>query len=275
MGEANRTVVVCPECRQQLRVPTDRGNLRVICPSCRHSWDCITITMPPTPSQADNVRARRRPVAKRTAGIVLLATCFIFLAYVLFSNGRPSQERLELREAVAKGLIRVSAFGNGLQSVSLSVETDSNRSLEITVPAGTLFRPNSTGQQNMLACATTTFILAKKMRRQQINVDAACINMHKPTPMRGDRLTLSYSEQRDDLTKLIICPDFRNKSFRVQQFAVWTVTDNPDRSQYVGIVGTENPGDGGPPSFHELEDIRALFGKARIPVVKYRVFSRL
>ena len=39
--DANNTILSCPnaDCGQQLRVPTDRGELRLTCPKCRNSWD--------------------------------------------------------------------------------------------------------------------------------------------------------------------------------------------------------------------------------------------
>src|SRR5882724_3768862 len=39
MTIANRTTLACPNCGQQLGVPTDRGDLRLTCPICRYSWD--------------------------------------------------------------------------------------------------------------------------------------------------------------------------------------------------------------------------------------------
>jgi hypothetical protein len=35
----NATILPCPNCRQRLRVPTDRGDLALTCPSCRWRWD--------------------------------------------------------------------------------------------------------------------------------------------------------------------------------------------------------------------------------------------
>ncbi len=32
------TIIRCPQCGQQFRVPDDRGELVVRCPECRHSW---------------------------------------------------------------------------------------------------------------------------------------------------------------------------------------------------------------------------------------------
>jgi hypothetical protein len=33
------TILPCPNCRRRLRVPTDRGDLTLTCPTCRWRWD--------------------------------------------------------------------------------------------------------------------------------------------------------------------------------------------------------------------------------------------
>lgn len=38
-NETKRTVLPCPMCSQQLRVPTDLGDLRLTCPRCGYRWD--------------------------------------------------------------------------------------------------------------------------------------------------------------------------------------------------------------------------------------------
>jgi hypothetical protein len=62
-------------------------------------------------------------------------------------------------------------------------------------------------------------------------------------------------------------PDFSKQSFRVQQFAIWTITDNPTRKGYVGL-GTFVSGSG--PSDAEMAKIKALFTAAGIDQKKYQ-----
>jgi hypothetical protein len=38
MTEMNHTVAPCPFCGQKLRIPTDRGDLKLTCPKCRRKW---------------------------------------------------------------------------------------------------------------------------------------------------------------------------------------------------------------------------------------------
>jgi hypothetical protein len=39
MSTTNRVILACPRCDRHLRVPTDLGDLRLTCPSCRFAWD--------------------------------------------------------------------------------------------------------------------------------------------------------------------------------------------------------------------------------------------
>jgi hypothetical protein len=50
MVELLNHIIECPSCHQQLRIPTDRGRLKVGCPSCRTSWDWSPATKS-TPSK--------------------------------------------------------------------------------------------------------------------------------------------------------------------------------------------------------------------------------
>lgn len=50
MSEDTCAILPCPICGQQLRVPTDRGNLQLTCPKCRHRWDWV---VPPPSEEAE------------------------------------------------------------------------------------------------------------------------------------------------------------------------------------------------------------------------------
>lgn len=62
-------------------------------------------------------------------------------------------------------------------------------------------------------------------------------------------------------------PQFGRAPFRVQQFAVWTLTDNPSRRGFVGL-GSGISGTG--PSDEEIDAIRALFEAAGVAPGAYR-----
>jgi hypothetical protein len=65
---------------------------------------------------------------------------------------------------------------------------------------------------------------------------------------------------------LLKAPDFAGQTFRVRQFAIWTITDNPTRTGYVGL-GSFGIGSG--PRDEEIAVIRQLFVKAGLDPTAY------
>ena len=63
---------------------------------------------------------------------------------------------------------------------------------------------------------------------------------------------------------------FGDETFRFQQFAIWTITDNPSRDEYVGLVYF---GLGSGPSDEEMLTIDALFEAAGISTAKYQALG--
>lgn len=107
------------------------------------------------------------------------------------------------------------------------------------------------------------------LKVSELDVDAACANMELDAPEETNNLALSMEAPPADLVKLLNLPDFQEETFRVRQFAIWTITDNPERDGYIGIVtGFGIFGSG--PNDEEMEKIRVLFIKAGITISKYK-----
>jgi hypothetical protein len=68
---------------------------------------------------------------------------------------------------------------------------------------------------------------------------------------------------------LLAVPTFGEQPFRVDQFAIWTVIENPRRHDYVHL-GTAFEIIGSGPSDEELGTIRDLFEEAGIDPADYR-----
>jgi starvation-inducible outer membrane lipoprotein len=179
----------------------------------------------------------------------------------------PSMAKLELSEAISKGLVRVTGSGNGLETISISIESKSDESLELAIQSGTIFKALSGSTQSMVTREEVTVVLGPRGSKVSISIDAACANMYLNTPDEDDKFAVRKTPASDDLKKLLALSEFRREDFRVQQFAIWTITDNPSREGYVGI-GEFGLGSG--PDKDELQRIRTLFEKAEISTEKYR-----
>jgi hypothetical protein len=91
--------------------------------------------------------------------------------------------------------------------------------------------------------------------------------MHLDQPGEADRFLLEAGAIPADLRKLVNATGFADEDFRVQQFAIWTVTDDPPRDGFVGL-GITAVGSG--PTDDEIVAIRKLFAAAGVDPGAYR-----
>lgn len=182
------------------------------------------------------------------------------------SSSETPAQAVELTEAENQGLLRIKASGHGLEWLKIVLDSLSDLPLEVTIEPGTIFEAHSAGTQSMVIRERKAVYL-KPRKSIALKVMAACADMILDTPEDIDNFTLKRTPTSEDLVKLLSLPDFLEESFRVQQFAIWTITDNPTRSGYVGL-GYDEYGTG--PTHEEMCRIRALFEKAGISVYNYR-----
>jgi len=177
---------------------------------------------------------------------------------------------VELVEAVSKDLVEASVSGRDtLTSIQVSLASKSDDPLEVTILPGTIFEAQSASIQSMVVIVEKV-ILLDPFETTSTSVDAACANMRLDVPAESDSLTLKGVAPPEDLIRLLNLPDFHDETFRVRQFAIWTITDNPERDEYVGI-GQFGFGSG--PDDEEIQRIKTLFEKAGISTEKYEALQ--
>jgi len=195
--------------------------------------------------------------------------CRLYEAVLDYHPESEYVELVDLIEAKRRGLVEVAASGVGnLDRILLTLTSNSAKVLRVAILPGTIFDSQSASIQSMLVLTEKLVFLIPHERIESIKVDAACGNMRLDLPGKSDTLTLSLSPASGDLMKLLSLPDFQEETTRVRQFAIWTITDNPGRRDYMGIAtGFQIFGTG--PSDEEIGRIRVLFEKSGIPTNKY------
>jgi hypothetical protein len=178
--------------------------------------------------------------------------------------------KVGLAEAVANGDVLASVNGKGLEQLNLKLKSQAKNNLEIDIPAGTMFESLMGGVQNMIVRRGALAVL-KPGSELLLPLEVACANMEKSQPASGDMFKVGKSPVSADLLKLLNLSDFHFASNRVQQFAVWTLTDNPPVGYFVGI--STNSGQTGGPSAAEITEMRRLFTAAGIDLVPFKVFQ--
>lgn len=182
----------------------------------------------------------------------------------------PNQEA-ELRQALTDGLVSVTGTGDGLQSLDLSLTSEVDFDLDVSIEVGTQLEPRVRGTQLMVVLEAQTVTLAANATAD-VTLEVACAEMHQDQPTGDDTFHVLDAPPQADLVRLLQIPEFRVESDRVQQFAVWTVTNNPGRNGYVGLTsGFDIFGSG--PNDAEIDAIRALFDTAGIDTDKYRALK--
>jgi hypothetical protein len=112
--------------------------------------------------------------------------------------------------------------------------------------------------------------LPSRGSKESLTLSVACANMELNAPEESDHFAVNTAPVPKDLIKLLNLPAFLEEPFRVQQFAIWTITDNPPRGGYVGL-GYFGVGSG--PDEEEMQRIRALFQQAGIPTDRYQALQ--
>lgn len=190
-------------------------------------------------------------------------------AYVIRFEYQPSTI-IELREAVGKGLVQANITGRNLEEIGLTVKSNSEDALVVEVQPGTVFNAEVYVVQNMIVIGEERLFL-EPHGNSSLTVNVACAKMKLMQPTSAISFTLEMAPASEDISKLLNLVDFKDATFRIQQFAVWTITDNPAKDGYTGI-GSGYGGYSGP-SDAEIESVHALFVAAGIETQKYQVFN--
>ncbi len=180
---------------------------------------------------------------------------------------------VELIEARNMGLVDIDATGSGsINRIRMSLASNTDDNLEVTILPGTIFTSSTAGVQSMVIIIEKLVLLSSYETTEPFNVDAACANMELDAPEEINSLVLSDVVAPPDLIKLLDLPDFQQETYRVQQFAIWTITDNPERDGYIGIV-TDFGIFGTGPNDEEVQKITLLFEKAGILIGEYKALT--
>ncbi len=172
---------------------------------------------------------------------------------------------IELRSAVAAGKVAVSGRGVNLQQLEVTLASQVSQPLQVLIEPATVFRPGVAATQPMTTLAAQVVTLAPTESRT-LTLDVACASMHLAQPGPSDQFGLDATPSPTALVALLKVPDFAGQTFRVRQFAIWTITDNPTRTGYVGL-GSSGIGSG--PRDEEIAAIRQLFVKAGLDPSAY------
>jgi hypothetical protein len=153
----------------------------------------------------------------------LIILISVFIAFSINSN---SQTRLKLKDAIAKGFVKVKIVGNnGHTGRCATVQTENTTSqvLDIDIDCGQKIQCSDSTAQNLVITQTEHVRISPK-KIIATAVYAMCINAHKSSPGKvGFKLGAMASGALLRLTQFIEKKKYQNSH---AQSAIWTITDN-------------------------------------------------
>jgi hypothetical protein len=161
--------------------------------------------------------------------------------------------------------VTVGGRGINLQQLEITLTSQVDQALQVVIEPATVFRPSAATTQPMTTLAAQAVTLAPR-EGKTLTLEVACASMHLDQPGSSDQFGLDATPSSSALVALLKVPDFAGQTFRVRQFAIWTITDNPTRTGYVGL-GSFGIGSG--PRDEEIAVIRQLFVKAGLDPAAY------
>jgi hypothetical protein len=177
---------------------------------------------------------------------------------------------VDLIKAVLEDLVEETISGDGLEEIDITLKSKSTDPLKVTIELGTMFQAQSANVQNMVMIEEKIIYLESPEDVISDVIDVCCAAMELTVPQGNDKFTVSNTPSQTDLMKLLNLSSFAKETFRVKQFAVWTITDNPPRNGYVGL-GYYGFGSG--PRDEEMSTIKALFQNAGVQSSKYQALD--
>lgn len=181
-------------------------------------------------------------------------------------NKIATPRQVDLMQAIEMGLLTANVRGVSLESIEVEVSLKVDEQIELSILPGTTFLAPSPDLQTMVV-RSEVFVFLEKKDEASLEVSVACANMRLKAPTGGEDYIVKIEPPAEELRKLMGLPEFQDASFRLQQFAIWTITDHPARGDYVGL--TSGDGSGGAPNSSEMKTIADWFQAAGISLDNY------
>lgn len=154
---------------------------------------------------------------------LMVALCVGLYAFQVLKNVPVS---MTLEEAIQKKMVNCRYTSNGAysgESVELSITNLSGTPLQITIPVGTVFKPNDEGDQDLIVVEQQMIALNGKSTGSQ-TLDGFCMeaNDHAPAAENGMKLSKTTNTKLKDLATFLNGKDYDHQTI---QSAVWVVSN--------------------------------------------------
>lgn len=150
--------------------------------------------------------------------------CLIFFASSFIYS---PTKTIDLQTAIQSKQVTADISSNGKyrgRSVQLSLNNTSDQSIEIKIPAGTIYMPSDDGEQTLVQLEDEMIALAPG-KSNQLLVPAFCTEASDRCPKRDGKFTIGKTKNAK-LKKMISYLKGKKIDKSTYQDAVWAITDN-------------------------------------------------
>ena len=137
----------------------------------------------------------------------------------------PEIKAQHIVDLVKQGDITFNTTGGSINLLALNVQSHSGKPLRVDIPAGTYFVNADPASQNMVVRHAFTTLI-QPHASVDINLDAACANLHLSEPKQGNTFTILRTPKQPELTRIIDKLNSAGVDYPIEQAAIWIVTDN-------------------------------------------------
>jgi hypothetical protein len=135
---------------------------------------------------------------------------------------------LTLAEAIARGKVQATVlpFGDKGYTSGLRVEVKniSGKSIRLTMPKGTIFVPDNTGEQTLVTSGDEVFALNEGQTKQIVRM-GFCTELHDHGSEATSTFQLSVTKNADLLNVLSLIDSLHITDQDFIQHSVWSITD--------------------------------------------------
>ena len=167
--------------------------------------------------------------------IAVLFSLLIFCSFFLHA------QKILLMEAVEKGLVEITAEGEGGhigRCLKLRIKNLHKKKIDVQIPAGLIFNSDDEGHQDLMT--TEEKVLAIEGNKKRITkIYAACIQAPKGSPTMGSAFNMSMLTSGHLLQVAEFL--FKEKLYKNEaaQYAVWAASDGK-RIENIDHTGLAN-----------------------------------
>jgi hypothetical protein len=211
-----------------------------------------------------------KPLGRAVTGLCLLLVLLSACSAIPPGTSSPASQGQTIVDLVEKELIAVSITGVSMDAVALHVTSISPKPLEILIPAGTYFVAENPSVQNMVARHAASASIDPGAI-VDIKVDAACASLHLTAPGAADTFAMVRASELPEMGKVIDQLNTTPVDYRVEQAAIWIVTDDASYDELGMLVGGSPFG---PPLIQEEDAARAMMltDQAGVDIRKYSIW---